>query len=211
VKGLFSVNKSAFPALVWLLVLGVVFTPLVLAALSPLQASRNVAYVVGGLAGIAALGFLLLQPLLAAGYLPGFKVAQAKRWHRWLGFAVSVLVAVHIIGLFITSPDDMSDALLLVAPTPFSLYGVIGLWSLGITVLLVLARSRVGIRYGLWKIIHNLLAAVVVGASVIHTLMIDGAMNSLSKYVLCACIVVVTGAAMVHLRVLRPLAQRSKA
>lgn len=52
---------------------------------------------------------------------------------------------------------------------------------------------------------HNALAVIVVVASVVHTLMIEGAVGYLSKLILCLAILAVTAIAIVHLRVVRPL------
>jgi hypothetical protein len=41
-----------------------------------------------------------------------------------------VAVVVHVGGLWITSPPDMIDALLLTSPTPFSAFGVIAMWAI---------------------------------------------------------------------------------
>lgn len=194
---------SVRPVLVWLLLIGVIGVPVLVAALSPLQQGRNTAYVIGGLSGIVALALLLVQPLLAAGYLPGAHTMRQRRWHRWTGGFMFVAVAVHIIGLYLTSPDDMTDAMLLVAPTPFSVYGVIGFWSIVLTAILVAVRRHSGLSNLAWSIAHNLLAVIVVGASVVHALMIDGAMGSLSKRVLCICVLLVTMVVIFQLRVVR--------
>lgn len=168
------------------------------------------AYVIGGLAGVVAFCVLLLQPLLAAGYLVYSRITDSRRWHRRLGTCLVLLVALHVGGLYVTSPDDMRDALLLVAPTPFSLYGVIGLWALILTALLVTIRKRLSIADSSWKIIHNVLAVLVVVSSVIHALMIDGAMSSLSKLMLSVFLIIATGIVTLQLRVVVPYLRNKK-
>lgn len=179
-----------------------------MAAVNPLQQSRNPAYIAGGLAGILALAMLLAQPLLAAGYLPGMRSLHSRRVHRWMGSVIVVAVALHIVGLYVTSPDDMTDAMLLVAPTPFSVYGVIGLWSVALTAFLVVIRNRLSVRPSVWNIIHNILALVVVVASVVHALMIEGAMGTVSKWFLCTAIICATVFVMGHLRLIRPFLKK---
>ena len=151
----------------WVLLGLIVLLPFIQAAMSPLQLSRNPAYIIGGLAGVAALAMLLIQPLFAAGYMPGVHRLRQQRWHRWIGATFGLALLVHIGGLYLTSPDDVSDALLLVSPTPFSVYGVIGLWSAVATILLVLIRRRMRLGVSAWKIVHNILGLVVVVASVV--------------------------------------------
>ena len=177
--------------------------PVVVAAGSPYLPGRGVAYVTAAFAGIAALGLLLVQPLLAGGHLPGVRCAVARRWHRWTGAALVVAVLLHVGGLYLTSPPDALDALLLVSPTPFSVYGVIGLWSVVATALLVALRRRMGVRPSVWNVLHNALAVVVVGASIVHALMIEGLMGTASKWALCLAALVATAVVIVRLRFLR--------
>jgi predicted ferric reductase len=182
--------------------------PVAIAAFSPYLASRNLPYIVGGFAGITGLSLLVLQPLLPAGYLAGSEGPPGRRWHRWLGIGIVVAVALHVGGLYLASPPDTIDALLLVSPTPFSVYGVTAMWGVVATAILVLFRRRLGLRYSVWRLIHNGLAAVVVAATVIHALQIEGAMEPVSKWMLCMAVVVTTGVALLDLRVVRPLLKR---
>ncbi|MGL4975523.1 MAG: ferric reductase-like transmembrane domain-containing protein, partial [Bosea sp. (in: a-proteobacteria)] len=154
--------------------------------------SRDVFWIIGGLAGSSALALLLMQPLLAAGYLPLPSPLTSRRWHRWVGSLIVAAVAVHIGSLYVSSPEDTMDALLLVAPTSFSVYGVIGLVSVALTAILVAFRTRSGLRYGAWRILHNALGLVVVGATIAHALLIDGAMGTVSKTMLCALVFIAT-------------------
>jgi predicted ferric reductase len=192
----------------WAAVLALGLVPATIAATSPLLAWRSVPYIIGGMAGVLALAVLLVQPLLAAGYQPGPGIARARIWHRRLGMALVVLVVLHIGGLYLASPPDTLDALLLVSPTPFSVYGVTALWTLMATALLVALRGRLGWRPAVWRVVHNALAAVVVVATVVHALMIEGAMGHTSKLLLCLAVLAVAGGTILHLRLVRPLARR---
>jgi predicted ferric reductase len=178
--------------------------PIVLAAYSPYLGSRNLPYIGGGFAGIVGLSMLLLQPLLPAGYLPGSEGRAGRRWHRWLGFVIVVAVVLHVGGLYIASPQDTIDALLLVSPTPFSVYGVTAMWAVVATAILVLVKRRSGLRHSVWQLIHNSLAAIVVITTVIHALQIEGAMELSSKWTLCMAVVTATGVALVDMRIVRP-------
>ena len=60
------------------------------------------------------------------------------------------------------------------------------------------------LRHSVWRLIHNGLAAIVVMATVIHALQIEGAMEPGSKWMLCMAVVAATGVALLHLRVVRP-------
>jgi predicted ferric reductase len=121
---------------------------------------------------------------------------------------IILAVALHVGGLYVTSPPDTIDALLLVSPTPFSVYGVTAMWGVVATAILVLFRRWLGQRYPVWRLIHNGLAAIVVVATVIHALQIEGAMEPGSKWMLCIAVVAATGVALLDLRLVRPILNR---
>jgi predicted ferric reductase len=116
---------------------------------------------------------------------------------------VVVAVVVHVGGLWITSPPDMIDALLFTSPTPFSPFGVIAMWAIFAVALLAALRRRLGLRR--WRIAHMLLAAVIVVGSVVHSLLVEGAMETVSKAALCT---LVLGAAI---KVMADLVKRVRA
>ncbi|WP_299724687.1 ferric reductase-like transmembrane domain-containing protein [uncultured Tateyamaria sp.] len=163
-----------------------VLVPLAIAASSPLQASRNAAYVVASLAGVAALGLLTLQPLLARGRMPDIAPPQQRKWHQRLGASLLILVGLHVGGLYLTSPPDALDALLLVSPTPFSVYGVVGMWAILATALLAATWRRLRLPPRVWRAVHTCLAILIVAATIIHAVQIEGTMGWYSKLALCA-------------------------
>jgi predicted ferric reductase len=182
--------------------------PIAIAAMSPFLAYRTAVHIVGGFAGIICLALLLIQPLLAAGWLSGVGLPQARRWHRWVGAAIVIAVLLHVGFLFATSPVDMLDALLLVAPTPFSVYGVISMWCIGLTVLLATARHVLKLPYGPWRLTHSLLAVVIAGTAGAHAFLIEGAMGANSKGALILVMLIAVTAAAVEMNLLRPYRQR---
>lgn len=186
---------------VWLLLAACTLVPVGLAAASPLQASREALWIFGGMAGVVALALLLVQPMLAAGLLPGSSIPTARRWHRWIGATIVSAVILHVFGLYLYSPDDISDALLLVSPTPFAVYGVVGLVGVVVTALLVAVRSRSGLRYVTWRIVHNAVSLVVVASSVVHAMLIEGAMGFVSKAILCVLVIAAAMIALIRVHV----------
>lgn len=159
---------------------------------SPLLAWRGPIYIAAGFAGIVALGALLFQPLLIRDDLPGLSGRTARRVHRWVGGTLVVAVVIHIAGLWITSPPDMIDALLFASPTPFSPWGVIAMWAIFAVALLATFRRRLGLRLRTWRISHMLLTMVIVVGSVVHAVLIEGTMETISKAALCALVVAAT-------------------
>ena len=112
-------------------------------------------------------------------------------------------VVIHVGGLWITSPPDMIDALLFSSPTPFSPWGVIAMWAIFAVALLAALRRRLGLRPRTWRIAHMLLAIVIVVGSVVHGILIEGTMETVSKAALCALVLAATIKVMADLRVWR--------
>lgn len=176
--------------LIWIALAGIVLVPLVAAAQSPLLQWRQPVYIVAGFAGIVALILLLLQPLLAGGYLPGLAAPRGRVLHRWTGVLLVLVVIVHVVGLWITSPPDVVDALLFRSPTPFSVWGVLAMWAVFLSALLALFRRKLRVRPRTWRLAHTAFALVIVAGTVIHALLIEGTMETTSKVALCALAVV---------------------
>ncbi len=187
--------------LIWAVLAIVIAVPLVAAAFSPLFAWRQPVYIAAGFAGILAMAFLLLQPLLAGGTLPGLSMARGRRLHRWLGMALVAAVVAHVGGLWITSPPDVVDVLLFRSPTPFALWGVIALWAVLLAALIAALRTSLALRPRTWRRIHTTLALITVIASVVHALLIEGTMETVSKVLLCAAAVGATVKVIIDLKV----------
>ena len=175
---------AARAVVIWLVLATAVSAPIAIAASSPLLAWREPVYIVAGLAGVIAMALLLVQPLLAGGYLSGLSRQRARACHRIVGAALVLSIVVHVVGLWITSPPDVVDALLFASPTPFSAWGVIAMWAALAAAVLAIVRRRLGPRA--WRLGHTSLVIVVVVFSVVHAMMIEGTMGLVSKTALCA-------------------------
>lgn len=191
------------PIAIWIAVGVAVLVPLVAAATSPLLAWRSAVYVAAGFAGIIAMAMMLVQPLLAGGYLPGFTRYKARRTHQWIGAGIVAAVMLHIIGLYVTSPADVIDALTFDSPTPFSNWGVIAMWAIFVVALMVAFRDRIGLRPRTWRMVHTGLFSVIVTGTVVHAVLIQGTMETLTKFALSALLVIATVRVIVDLRVWR--------
>ncbi len=167
--------------LVWPAAVIAALLPLVAAAQSPLLAWRDPIYIAAGFFGILALSLMVFQPLLAAGWLPGLTTRAARQIHRGIGAAIILCVLLHVVGLWVTSPPDVVDALLLRSPTPFALWGVIALWALIATAGLVILRDRAVLPWRRWRQAHSALAVVIIAATVLHAVLIQGTMEPYSK------------------------------
>jgi predicted ferric reductase len=178
--------RLARAALIWIALATAICVPIALAATSPQLAWRGPVYILAGFSGIVALGLMLVQPLLIAGYLPGLSAYRGRRVHHWIGGALVVAIVIHVAGLWITSPPDMIDALLYASPTPFSPWGVTAMWAIFAVALLAIFRRRLRLRA--WRIAHMLLAIVIVAGSVVHGILIEGTMETVSKAALCVLV-----------------------
>jgi hypothetical protein len=194
--------KSEGPRpLIWALLGIAIAVPIAAAAMSPLLAWRSPIYITAGFAGIVALALLLVQPLLAGGYLPGLSAERARRWHRLVGGGLVLAVACHVGGLWITSPPDVLDALLFRAPTLFSVWGVLAMWTMVAAALVAIFHRKMRLRPRTWRLLHTSLAALTVVGTIAHVVPIQGTMETITKVALCAIIALVTLKTMVDARV----------
>ena len=190
-------------ALIWTVLAAAIGVPIAAAVASPLLEWRGPVYVLAGFAGIVLLGLVLVQPLLMGGYLPGVSALRGRQVHQWIGGALVAAVVVHVAGLWVTSPPDMIDALLFASPTPFSPFGVVAMWAIFAVAGLAAFRRWLGLRARTWRVTHMVLAVVIVGGGVVHAILIEGTMETVSKAVLCALVVAATVKVMVDRRVFR--------
>ena len=110
-------------------------------------------------------------------------------------------VVVHVVGLWITSPPDMIDALLFVSPTPFSPFGVIAMWAIFAVAVLATVRRRLGLKGERGASLICLSQWSSSSGSVVHGMLIEGTMEMISKAALCALVLAATIKVLVDLRV----------
>ena len=187
-------------AIAWAILACVVVLPIAVAANSPLLAFRDPIYVLAGFAGIVAMVFLLFQPLLAMGYMPGLMMRSARRIHRWVGAGLVAAIILHVAGLWITSPPDVVDALMFRSPTPFSAWGVVAMWAVFATAVVAASRKKLRLRQPTWRKVHMTLAVMIAVCSVVHAVLIDGTMGTITKVGLCVLVLVAVGRVLFDLR-----------
>ncbi len=181
-----SVSGRARAVLIWAALAVAVVAPLAIAAASPLLAWREPIYIAAGFAGVVAMALLLLQPLLAGGRPPGRDGRRGRGGHGWGGAGLGAAVAIHVAGLWATSPPDVVDALLFRSPTPFAVWGVVAMWAAFAAALLAVFRRRLRLSPAVWRVLHLSCALLVVVGGVVHALLIEGTMGTISKAALCA-------------------------
>jgi len=77
------------------------------------------------------------------------------------------------------------------------------MWAIFAVALLAALRRRLGLRLRTWRIAHMPLAVVIVLGSVVHAMLVEGTMETMSKAALCALVLVTTIKVMADLRVWR--------
>ncbi len=186
--------------LIWAALAAALTVPVVVAAASPLLAWRDPIYIAAGFAGVVALGLLLVQPLLAGGYLPRLPARLGRRLHAWVGAGLTAAVVIHVVALWLTSPPDVVDALLFRSPTPFSAWGVVAMWAVFAAALLAALRRRLRLKLLVWRLCHITFAMVIVVGSVVHAMLVEGTMGVVSKSALCALVLAAAAKVVVDLR-----------
>ncbi|MBU2957907.1 ferric reductase-like transmembrane domain-containing protein [Paracoccus sp. 1_MG-2023] len=173
--------------------------PIVAAAFSPLLTWRGPVYQMAGFAGIAALALMLPQPLLtAAPRILGIDPARGRRMHRLVGPALVAAVLLHVAGLWVTSPPDVIDVLLFRSPTPFSLWGMIGLCAI-LAAAVLTPRLRVA-TLRIRRMIHRGLTLFAAPSAVAHTILIEGTMEPVTKIALSIAVIAATALTLRPLR-----------
>lgn len=189
--------------MIWAVTAAAICVPIAAAMTSPLLTWRGPVYILAGLAGIISLAAIFFQPLLVSGHLPGLSTRIGRRAHTWGGGVLAVAIVIHVGGLWITSPPDMIDAILFSSPTPFSPWGVVAMWAVFAVALLAALRRRLGMRPRTWRVTHMVLAIVIVVGSVVHAMLIEGTMETVSKAALCALVLAASAIVMANLRMRR--------
>lgn len=197
----FKVSRIWRALLIWSAVFLAVVVPIGAALQSPLLAWREPVYIVAGLAGVVAMALVLLQPLLMGGYLPGMKRPTGRRAHLWVGGLLILAVIIHVVGLWITSPPDVVDALLFVSPTSFSIWGVIAMWAVFLAGFVAAMRRRLQLKPRIWRQVHAGFAIIVVISSVVHAMLIDGTMEPVSKALLCIFVLLAMAKVLADLQI----------
>jgi len=108
--------------------------------------------------------------------------------HAWVGAGLAVAIVVHVGALWLTSPPDVIDALLFESATSFSIWGVVAMWAAFAAAVLAALRRRLRWKPAIWRLGHLVLAVTTVVGTVVHALLIDGTMGTVSKAVLCALV-----------------------
>jgi predicted ferric reductase len=77
------------------------------------------------------------------------------------------------------------------------------MWAIFAVAMIAALRRRLGLRLRTWRIVHMPLAIVIVVGGVVHAMLIEGTMETISKAALCALVLAATVKVMADLRIRR--------
>ena len=109
--------------------------------------------------------------------------ARAPPLHVVLGGVVAALVVAHVGALVIDDPDDAWFAMSPDGPTRARMALIATVLLVAVTLLGVL-RRRLGWSGATWRLVHGVLAALVVALGVGHAVLTDGALDGVGTVVL---------------------------
>jgi DMSO/TMAO reductase YedYZ heme-binding membrane subunit len=155
--------------------------PAGIALSSPHLAAAPGLLVLSTTAAALAVGVLAAQPWLSRRRpRPG-----RRPLHVVLGGVVAALVLAHVGALVIDDPDDAWFAMSPDGPTRARMALIATVLLAAVTVLGVL-RRRLGWSGATWRLVHGVLAALVVALGVGHAVLTDGALDGVGTVVLLA-------------------------
>lgn len=146
----------------------------VLALAGPHLAGAPVLLVVSTLAACLAVAALAVQPWLTR---------RRVGVHVRVGGVVAVLVALHVVALFVEDPDDALFSMSPDGPTRARMALFATVLLVAVTLLGVL-RRRLRWSPATWRFLHGSLAALVVVLGVGHAVLIQGALDGWGTVVL---------------------------
>jgi predicted ferric reductase len=83
------------------------------------------------------------------------------------------------------------------------------MWAILAVALMVALRQWLGLRPRTWRIAHTLLAAVIVIGTAVHSILVEGTMETVSKLALCALVFAATVRVILEKRVWQSRARRA--
>jgi predicted ferric reductase len=103
----------------------------------------------------------------------GLGIEQILRLHRYLGLVVLGLVLAHVGVVVLADPVRKIKLLDLANASPGMRAATIATIALVLLAVTSLLRRRLRLPYGLWRIVHVLLAATAVAGIAVHVLLLD--------------------------------------
>lgn len=197
----------------WLAWLGLTLLPMAIALAPPRPASAGFVPELGRLLGLLGLGVLIAQAAISGRqrwFAPGLGQDDLLQFHRVVGIGGLALVLCHPLLMFAGDPaflawlDPRADAL-----------RAITLAGLGVALLALVVsslwRQALRISYEHWRLLHGVLAIVVVAGGLGHALMAGHLTGAGWKQATLGLLAFASVALVLETRLLRPWRLRRRA
>ncbi|MBS3940622.1 MAG: ferric reductase-like transmembrane domain-containing protein [Actinobacteria bacterium] len=128
------------------------------------------------------------------------------RFHRLISLVAFAFVLAHPLLLFVTDPQTLALLRFWDAPwrARFGLASIVALVALVVT---SVYRTRLGLRYEVWKLAHGILAVVVVAAALLHVQLVGHYVSTVWKQVLWVAMSAALVGVLGWVRIVKPIRQ----
>ncbi|MCC5953280.1 MAG: ferric reductase-like transmembrane domain-containing protein [Acidimicrobiia bacterium] len=159
-----------------------------------------------GFVGLALLGLQFAVTARAKRLAAPFGQDVVVTFHRRMSVVAFVLILAHPVMLFVARPETLELLNVLDAPwrARFAVLATVSLIALVVT---SLWRTRLGLSYEVWKVLHGVLAVIIVGAALVHVYLVDYYVATVWKQVLWALMTLGLVAILGWTRLVGPLLQ----
>ncbi len=203
-----SRSKRVMVGVAWLgLYVAFVLAPLVVAFIGPTPAGRGfwIEFSVAlGFVGLSTLGLQFAITGRFRAVAAPYGIDVLLQFHRQIALAAGLLVLAHPVILFIEDPRRLALLNIFSAPWP-ARFGVPALALMAASIALAVWRRRIGLSYEAWRILHGLLAVLMVVFALVHVELIGHYVSLPWKRAVWAIMSAGMIGLLVHVRLVRPL------
>lgn len=183
--------------------------PLAFALLGDTPPSRDFLTELSVALGFVGLSMLGLQFAITARFgtvTAPYGMDVVIRFHRSISLVAFAFVLAHPVLLFVTDPSTLE--LLRVWDAPWrARFGVVSVVALIAIVVTSVYRTRLGLRYEVWKLAHGVLAVVVVATALVHVQLVGHYVSTVWKQLLWVAMSAGLVGVLGWVRIVKPLRQ----
>jgi predicted ferric reductase len=156
-----------------------------------------------GFVGLSMLGLQFVVTARSRLLASPYGMDLVLRFHRGISLVAFTFILAHPILLFITDPATLE--LLRVWDAPWrARFGVLSVVALIAIVVTSTWRERVRLSYEAWRLLHGILAVVIVATALVHVQLVGHYVSTVWKQALWAVLSVSLVSVLFHVRVIQP-------
>jgi predicted ferric reductase len=129
------------------------------------------------------------------------------QFHRQMSYVATLFIIAHPVILFVADTELLSLLNVLEAP-PRARFAVASVLLLVLVMVTSIWKSRLGLSYETWHVLHVLLPPLAVVTALVHMILVDHYLDSPWKRVLWAVMTAAFVGLLAWVRILRPLQRR---